>query len=281
MPVVTSGVDKNGKPLCWGMDGYLKDNMDRAIKRVKKGWDYVAIVSGLPGSGKSQFAQGLARYCCPTFDENYIAFSAEDFITLTNNCPEYSSIVLDESFQSLNSKVGMSSDFLRIINHLQLVRQKHLFIFLCLPNFFDLSKGVAIFRASHLFIAYDVDDVRGSFIAFDRDGKRKLFIKGSKFLDYNAQPSNFHGKFRKCGAIDEEVYEKLKREHLMAQDERLRHEDSKLDKRTYIYYYLIEKEGWDMKRLINASKLDQSNVYRILAKWRDAPKFRAIVDPGT
>jgi DNA polymerase III delta prime subunit len=219
---VIRGARADGTAMILRVDPKLQMTLNEARKRVvEKKWDYVAIVAGLPGAGKSTLAQTLARYLCPSFDSTYIAFTAEEFIEITNNCPEHSSVVLDESFASLNAKVSMSNDFIKIVNHLQLIRQKHLFIFLCLPNFFDLSKGVAVFRASHLFVAYPTEDGdRGRFLAFDRDAKRKLYIKGSKFMDYNAEKANYFGQFWQNDVVPEMIYEGLKKKHLTI----LRHE---------------------------------------------------------
>ncbi len=228
MVLVESGVTQDGSPCRYYLDNDLKKTLDLAKYRVlKKNWDYVCIVCGLPGSGKSNFARQLARYCCPWFDENYIAWKDEKtegsdvkgFIDITTECPENSAVVLDESFATLNSRVSMSPVFLRIINHIQLIRQKHLFIFLCLPNFFDLSKGIAIFRSSHLFITYaDDKGQRGRFLGFDRNGKRKLFIKGNKYVDYDAQRSNFKGRFTQdFRIVPPDVYENLKKKHYIEQ----------------------------------------------------------------
>lgn len=220
MVKVTNGKNWKGEPCNFYIDGYLKTNIDDAVDRVKnKNWDYVGIVCGLPGAGKSNFAQTVAKYCCSWFDLSYVAFTDEEFIKISNEAPDYSSIVLDESFASLNTRISNSPNFIRIVNHLQLIRQKHLFIFLCLPNFFDLSKGISIYRSSHLFwIFADEDGDRGRFAAFDRNTKRELYIKGHKFMDYSVTQSNFYGRFLKQKVIDESKYELKKREHLMKQE---------------------------------------------------------------
>jgi len=220
MARVECGKTKEGKKCIITIDGYLKKILDKAIVRVKKhNWDYVCVISGYSGAGKSTLARTIARYCDHEFNENKIAFTDTEFIEKTNTMPEFSAIVLDESFESLNTKVTNSRAFLRIINHLQIIRQKHLFIILCLPNFFDLSKGIAVFRTNHLFVVYaDEGGIRGRFMAFGRNEKRKLYVRGAKYMDYHAQKSNFYARFYRNGIIlDEEIYEDMKRKHLMAQ----------------------------------------------------------------
>lgn len=208
---------RNGKTIFMTLNGYHKKALDDVYARVYgKDWDYVAIVAGIPGAGKSEFAKVSARYLCPWFDENFIAFNANQFIKITTEAPDYSSVVLDESFESLNTSVARSPQFIKIINHLQLIRKKHLFIFLCLPNFFDLTTGIALFRSSHLFVIYaDEKGNRGYFKAYDRDRKWQLYVKGKKFMSYKAEVPNFTDKFYKHPQIiPEEIYDSLKEKNI-------------------------------------------------------------------
>ena len=244
MVKVNRGKDIYGKPASIYLDGYLVKTLDIAVDRVKRHkWDYVSLVCGITGSGKSTLARTIARYCCPWFDNQYIAFSGQEFVKITNEAEEYSAVILDESFQSLNSRVTMSPEFIRIINHLQIIRQKHLFVILCLPNYFDLTKGVAVFRASHLFVTYAADDgIRGRFKAFDRNKKRNLYVIGGKYMNYNCVQPNYVGAFRKNrDMMSEEVYEKMKYEHLMSQQEKLVKKIKKVDKLLPAVKNLLEK----------------------------------------
>ena len=198
MVVITKGLRPDGTPCTFYMDSTLANNFDAVIKRVKRGWDYCACTSGLPGVGKSNFSFNCARYCCEWFDKSYVTFTAQEFIKVTSECSEYSSVVLDESFATLNTRISNSKDFLQICNHLSILRQKHLFIFLNIPNFFDLNKSIALWRCSHLFVVYaNEEGYRGRFIAFDRPSKRELYVDGSKYIDYECVDGNFTGRFIK------------------------------------------------------------------------------------
>jgi len=265
MVLVTSGKDWKGEPCEFYLDGYMKSNLDRVKEVVqKKDWDYVAIVAGNPGTGKSNFSQSLAKYCCPWFDETYIAFDTDDFVRITNNCPKNSSIILDESFQGLNSRVTMTSGFNKIVNHLQIIRQKNLFIFLCLPNYFDLAKGIAIFRSTHLFVCYSPKyGDRGTFMAFDGERKKSLYVLGGKFMNYKAVKANFIGRFTRQKGIDENKYIELKNKHLMAQEKagsgvKLRGVVKTLVK------HLNVVEGWDVQRIARIATLTVPTIYNYL-----------------
>jgi hypothetical protein len=273
MVIVTSGLDMEGKPCEFYLDQNLKENLDE-IKEVvgtngKEGndWDEIALVAGYPGTGKSNFAMSMAKYCCPDFNEKDIAFDAEDFIDFTNKAKPNSSIILDESFQSLNSKTTMTTDFVRIINHLQLVRQKNLYIFLCIPNFFDLAKSIAIYRSAHLFTCYSPKyGQRGSFAAFGREEKKNLYIAGQKFMNYNAVNPNFRGRFVKAKGIDMEAYLKRKREHLLKQGQINIKETKQQKTRDNLVYNLYTQEKMIAEKIALFSGLDLSSIYAIVRK---------------
>lgn len=274
MVIVTSGLNPKGEPC----EFYLDENLKNALDEVKSvvgsstergtDWDYIALVCGNPGVGKSNFAQSMARYCCEWFDESYICFTAEEFIHLTNTCKDNSAIILDESFAALNTRVSKSSDFVKIINHIQLIRQKNLYVFLCLPNFFDLAKGVAIYRSQHLFVCYSPKyGQRGSFAAFDRDSKKNLYILGSKFMNYNATRPNFRGRFTKSKCIDQEKYEALKRKHLMDQGEV---QDSKNQRSRDLYIkWLSENTELSHDQIAAIGHLTRKTIYNTLHRLKE------------
>ena len=266
------GPDHEGKYCDLKIHLLHKESLDTAIKRVRlKNWDYVAIIAGLPGAGKSTLARVCAKYCCPWFNLNYIAFTADEFVEISNNCEEYSSIILDESFQALNSRTTMSPDFLKIINHLQILRQKHLFIFLCLPNFFDLAKNIAIFRASHLFVAYPNNEGdRGPFLAFDRRTKTKLYVKGMRFMDYNAEKANYLGDFwENNGIVDLEKYEQMKKKHLLDQELEAEAKNKSGYDRNEVIYKLKEEFDLDLKELEYLFNLKERTLFDIIKDYRE------------
>lgn len=280
MVIVNCGVRPDGKPC----EFYMHKQLHAALEEVKqvvgtteykgKDWDYVAIVAGNPGVGKSNFAQNCARFCCDWFNEDYIAFTADEFIEITNDCPKNSAVVLDESFASLNTGVSRSSDFLKIINHLQLIRQKNLYIFLCLPNFFDLAKGISIYRSHHLFVCYSQKfGDRGTFAAYGRSKKRLLYIKGKTFMDYAIEMPNFRGDFRESKCIDHEKYESRKAEHLRLQDN-IETSNSKSDiVKEKLISYLKDELNYTAEQIAEISGVHRATIYRIIARNRQKSRI--------
>jgi hypothetical protein len=274
MVTVTSGKNWKGEDCSF----YMNILLEREFKKVKevvskKDFDYICIVAGLPGMGKSNFAMNGCKYFDPNFGINNICMTAQEFIEKTLTLPKKSAIMLDESFASMNSKVNSSRNFLRILNHLQLIRQRNLYVFLCLPNFFDLGKSIAIYRSMHLFVCYGEQfGHRGDFAAFGRDAKRNLYIKGLKFLNYHAQKPNFRGKFYQQKAVSEEEYDRKKYNHLMEVDKQIAKSEKQTKttrSRDKIAYAFISKrisEGLNqtqaINELCNIANVDYGTAFR-------------------
>ncbi len=267
MVKVISGKDWLGRDCEFYLDGYLQKNLDE-IKGVvtTKNFDSVFIIAGRPGLGKSNFAITCAKYCCPWFDKSYIVGTTEEFKTLTTNCPKNSSVILDESFAGLNSKISNSFEFLEITNHIQKIRQKNLFIFLCLPDFFDLNKGIAIYRSNILFVVYGHEfGTRGFFQCYDWEKKKSLYINGKKFLNYNCIVPNFRGRFTKQQAIDDVEYEQWKLEHLNENITQRREGSIRIIKqRNRIITQLYLNHGFSIKDLILLSEISERQIYSII-----------------
>ena len=194
------------------MDGTLKENLDIIDKIVRgKDRDNFIIVVGDPGEGKSTFTFQLATYFYPKFDLNLVCSNAKDFGEVVKTRDEkYLAPVLDEAFGDLASSKAISRDFNEFINMTQTMRQKNWFVFIIIPNFFDLSKTMALFRSKWLIRCYSRKGERGYFEVWGKERKQRLYIDGKKHLNYRCVRPNFRGRFTKFMTIDEEAYRKKK-----------------------------------------------------------------------
>lgn len=241
------------------------ENLDRVRHSViRGGWDYVAIVSGLPGVGKSTFAHQICKYLDPTFDVDRICFTAKDFKEKTSTGVKGQAFMLDESFADMNSSLSKDPEFVSIINHLQLIRQKHLFLILVLPDFFSLQKTVAIFRSSHLFVVYSDSYERGSYAVFDRGAKRELYIRGKQFINYQAWKPNYRSNYSDGWFIDYDTYEARKNQHLQEQAQ-VKEKGAKASFQRNMLTYLI-----NYGKLMN---------YKELSDWIKCP-YSTVADWG-
>lgn len=160
----------------------------------------------------------------------------------------------------MNTKVSRSSEFVKIMNHLQLIRQKGLFIILCLPNFFDLNKGIAIFRTTHLFVVYHDKFRRGFFGAFGRDSKRMLYVKGNKYVDYNCIKPNFKGRFTKEWIANQKLYDEMKLNHLKSQSKDIVEENSFAEQHLAIGMLKMYKQDKSQREVAEFFEVSQRYV---------------------
>lgn len=225
---------------------YLNETLANNLRRVRvsvlaKGWDYVAVVSGLPGVGKSTLAQQIAHFLDPTFNVDRICFTGKEFRQKTATGTKGQAFILDESFADFNTSLSKDPEFMATINHLQLIRQNNLFLILVLPDFFSLTKNVAIFRSSHLFVPYSEDYEHGKVAIFDREAKRLLYIKGKQFCNYQAWAPNFRTMFNNDWYIDRVEYDKRKRQHLLDQSKKIDKVPKYMIFCGILIYYIVEK----------------------------------------
>lgn len=196
------------------IDENLKKNLDKTKEAViKKNWDYFTVVAGIPRAGKSTFAQQIACYLDPTFNLDRFCFTAQEYIEKSSKLSKGQAIILDESFADLNTNLSRSPEFTALINHMQTIGQNNLFHIFVLPDFFSLSKTVALFRTSHLFVVYAEDYERGRFAAHSRQSKSKLYEDGKRYCDYLAAEPGFRGRYVGKWFLDEEAYKLLKKKH--------------------------------------------------------------------
>lgn len=236
----------------------LAENLEVSKKAVlNNDWDYVAIVSGLPGVGKSTFAHQLCKFFDPTFDIDRVCFTAQEFRAKTTNGTRGQAFMLDESFADMNSQLSRDPEFIATLNHLQVIRKKNLFLIIVLPDFFTLNKNIAVFRASHLFVVYSENYSRGDFAVFDRTAKSELYYKGKPFTNYQAVDPNFRGDYNKPWFIDKEEYERRKDIHLeeLAKVKETGHKASiKRDLLAYFYHEHMKTTNKVIGELVGSSE---------------------------
>lgn len=185
------------------MDGMLYKSFSHAKRIMKsKNLDLVTACSGYPGLGKSKLISQLASFCDTSFTEDRMWQKTEDFVNaVKDETGILKAHVLDEAWEGLSSIQVRKSIGAILLNIMNVIRQKRLFIFIVLPDFFDLSKNIAIFRSRWLIHCYSEEfgDI-GRFAAFGQAAKKQLYIRGKKFEDYSAWKADFFGRFTKSDA---------------------------------------------------------------------------------
>lgn len=188
-----------------------RKELDKVRYRVlKKDFDFVMVIDGREGAGKSVLAQQFGAYLDPNFNLDNIVFTSEQFIekikdpkTKPGTC-----VILDEAFNAINSRASMSEVNRSMGGIATEMRQKNLFVIIVLPSFFDLDKQFALHRASSLVHVYLKDNVeRGQYIIFPRTQKLHLYLNGKKTYNYSKPKSPYPPcSFNNHYTVDEYEY---------------------------------------------------------------------------
>ena len=199
------------------LNSFLKDNLDYLIPNIIKDWDFTIIISGHGDVrvGKSRLALTIGTYLAYqvekihgikvkwTLNDN-IAFKGSDLISnghFLGKDYKCSPLVHDEAGVELQAAKVRSENTQKMLAYYRECGQYNLFNLIVIPDFFELPKGIAISRSICLLdVYYTIDKEtklfkRGFFKFYNKDNKRDLYVKGKKFLDYNAAPYNFFGDF--------------------------------------------------------------------------------------
>jgi len=206
--------EKKGK-FDYYISPIIEKELDKAIIAVtKKDRDFVMVLDGEEGSGKSVLAQQIAGKLDPKFNIDNIVFNSDQFIKRLKTAPKYSCIVLDEAFSSANSRSALTEVNKSLISVATEMRQRNLYVIIVIPSFFDLDKYFALWRCRALFHVYfDKKGARGSYIIFPKGAKKMLFLLGKKFYSYSKPASPYPVcRFTNHYVVDEQEYRKKKEE---------------------------------------------------------------------
>jgi ABC-type dipeptide/oligopeptide/nickel transport system ATPase component len=237
----------------------VKSELDKVRKRVlTKDRDFVAVVDGEEGVGKSVLAFQIAKYLDPSFDIDRICFNSDQFLNKIKDpkIKKGSAIVLDEAFAAANSRASLTDVNRAMIGVATEMRQKNLFVLLCIPSFFDLDRYFALWRCRVLFHVYFTPEEDRRFIIFPKDLKKQLYLMGKKTYSYAKPHSSFPPfNFSNNYMIDEQEYRLRKAEAFR------KRVVSNLARR-----WLAQRNAF-VKYLLDIVKLDRKSVGDIPIKY--------------
>lgn len=201
------------------IDGYLKSNLDMVKEKLREDWDMIFLVDGIEGAGKSVLGMQMAKYVDPTFSNEQIAFTPQQFMDAIKKAPKYTSVLYDEAYFGLSARGAMTQTNRVLVSMLSEIRQKNLFVVIILPTFFDLDKNVALWRTRALIHVYVGEGLkRGRFMFFNQKKKTTLYILGKKTYSYSKPASDFIASFTNKYVVNEKEYRANKHKALMDKD---------------------------------------------------------------
>lgn len=191
------------------VDPILKKQLDEVRHAVmKRDRDYVMVVDGEEGSGKSVLAMQIAAYLDKKFTIDQVVFNADQFMKKIKTIRKNACLLLDEAFSASNARASLSQVNRSMVGVATEMRQRNLFVIFVLPSFFDLDKYFALWRCRALIHVYFAKDgSRGRYIIFPKTKKKYLYLNGKKTYNYSKPRSPYPPcRFNNEYVIDEFEY---------------------------------------------------------------------------
>jgi len=266
------------KTIEYSMDITLRKVMDKLKGTLRQqDRDFVLIVDGPEGAGKSTLALQIAKYYDPTLNLDRVVFTAEEFRDAIYNAPKGSAIVFDEAFVGLSSRTALSKINKMLVSLMMQMRQRNLFVVLVMPSFFLLDKYAALFRSRLLINVYELKGKRGYFQVYNRRDKKTLFLTGSKLYTYSKVKTNFRGRFYGKFALGDKyegIYRKKKEQALIETEKPQQTENNKfLNQRNALLglikqnKFLSAKQMGDFFKKMNFD-VGERQIYKISSRFK-------------
>lgn len=225
------GYSKYQKSDGFYMDKNLLRNLDYCAEAITNDMDFVFLVtgSGFVRVGKSVMAMQCAKYLTNKVNElnnfnipfnfDNMVWNSENLMKNAMKLPKYSSVILDEGDDLAENYWNYLAKILR--RFFRKCGQRNLFIFLILPDFFELPIPYAISRSIALInVKFYGAFKRGLFDFYGFEAKKRFYIKGKRYRDYTSHPPDFSGQFSNFYVLNEAEYRKKKYEDMIADEKK-------------------------------------------------------------
>lgn len=209
---------RRGKEVKFKIHTWLKENLDIMLKARKTNLNINGLISGdgKTRTGKTTMAIQCASYVDKTFLDHWqkrIVYDWDDLIKTSYKLKPGQTIIYDEARDVLNSANSLNKYCQKLLTFFSRIGSKNLFIFVVLPDFFDLPKSLAIVQSHFLINVYFRNGfTRGFFDFFNDTQKKYLYIMGKKYLNYQQVKPSFKGTFNSWFPLNYNTYEKHKQE---------------------------------------------------------------------
>ena len=177
----------------------------------KDDMDYVMVIDGQEGSGKSALSSQVASYVDPSFNESRMCLTPRDFMEGITSAKKGQAVIFDESFTGLGSRYALSEVNKLMIQMMMEMRKKNLFVILNIPSVFYLEKYVCLHRARALLHVYMKNGKRGRYLIYNQSKLKQLYLKGKKNMSYSwPKVKTLPQRFPKATPVDWKKYEDKK-----------------------------------------------------------------------
>ena len=216
--------NKDGQILTYHIPTNLVKFLDKVKAKINQNdKDYVLIIDGYEGSGKSTFAQQIGIYVDSTLCLSRICMTADEFKQAIIDAKKGECVIYDEAVTGMSASDSITRIGRLLKSMMMQMRQKNLFVIVIIPTVFELGKYAILSRARCLFHIFEKNNVH-KWIAYNKKDLKKLYIKGKKNYAYTVK-SFFGGRFFGKMTVNEKEYRKKKEDALFLLDEPEKKED--------------------------------------------------------
>lgn len=249
--MVVLNIEVEGEKKTLYMDDKLHTQIETKVKPKikKKDYDWVWIVDGTEGAGKSMLAMQLGKVLDPTLSIDRICMTPNEFTKAIVKAKKGQCIIFDEAFTGLSSRASLTEINKLIVSLMMEMRQKNLFVIIVMPTIFLLDRYVALFRAKGLFHVYLKNGKRGRWIYFNNKKKKLLYLLGKKLFSYGKPKSRFRGRFYEKYTISEQEYRDKKGDALVKKSRSTKAEVYK-SQRDLLFYIMNETLKINRSRMV-------------------------------
>jgi len=120
-------------------------------KRIASGRNFIGIIHGPTGSGKSYLGMKIAEKLDPTFNIERVIFDPEDFFDLIGKLPKRAWLVFDESGAILDARRFMTVVNCVVSYVLETFRYKQISVIFTVPNLKMIDANVRRLMHSMMF----------------------------------------------------------------------------------------------------------------------------------
>jgi len=127
------------------LDSITKEELKNVVKnRLEKEYDFVLLINGKVGDGKSMLAAitnaYVSKFTGGNFDTNKIFFTTTEYRMEENKLKPKDCLDFDEGEEIFFSRRAMSADQQKMVLKFAQIRQQNYFITICAPSLFLLEK---------------------------------------------------------------------------------------------------------------------------------------------
>ncbi|HEC39986.1 hypothetical protein LCGC14_0509600 [marine sediment metagenome] len=194
----------------------LLDSVKNYISKRDK--DYVMLMDGYEGSGKTTFAIQCGKYVDPTLNLDRVCMTPDEFKSAIRNAKKGQCVIYDEAVTGLTAGASITRVGRILKSMMMQMRQKNLFVIVILPVVFEFNKYAVLSRARFFFHIYESKGRMGFYVGFNKKYTRMTYLQGKKTHSYKIRSrfnGRFYGKFA-LGDSQESIYRKKKEDALDA-----------------------------------------------------------------